>query len=477
MRITNTTLRDLILNYRTGVQVTVPAGAFVIRPIAEVDLIDDSTAQLALFSSGQLVLANDDGGTYTGPALPALARQPGGAAPVTASGSGLRIGTVAAAAGASLRTRQPLKALSVGLNAGTANGAPGWTSHMLMSVDDEFTHVRLALYNLEAGALTNVKAAVAQTDGATSKITPSNGAWVNVTFAGAATVTLPARVSASEPSITLSDWMPLKSIARADGGLQFLAMGRVFIPSENATFSATASLNAGAFDAIGSWQSRQNVDGVTTPANFTSTAEGTTVAIQAMQFRTPARKVVGLFVGDSLTAGFGATVQQRDNWVAQAAAAAGIVLFNGGWNGQTTTQYLARLKSLLTSQKPSFVVFSVGSTNDGTPTANIINTEWANAIDAAATCDAAGVPMILTTGIPRNTYDATADGFRRELNARVRASGIPYIDFDAVMSDGASPARIIEGLYSDDRHPNNAGYAVMAQAAIPVLSDFARALI
>ena len=379
--------------------------------------------------------------------------------------------------GKSLRKRVVAKSIATFFNAGTANGAPGWTSHMIMAAPSRFTHIRVILPNLEASALSGVTASVAVTDSATSKINPSTGVWSNATFSGAGSVTLPARVSAQEPSLTLSDWIAIPSVDRVDGGSgKPLVMIRVFIPSANATFGVTGGLNPGGFNFTETWQTRQQVDGITTPANFTSTTEGSSVAIGGLMLRCEEKQVVVMGVGDSITSGFAGTVL-GNNWGAQACKAANLVWVNAGHNGQTTANYLARGKSFVTALTPSIAIFEGLSVNDGTPTQNIVNAAWAACLEFVDHCEASGVIPVLWTAIPRNTYDATADGFRKAYNAKVRASGIDYIDFDSVMSDGATPAKIVTGLFADDRHPNDAGYVAMGTLAGTFLKSIAARLI
>jgi len=366
------------------------------------------------------------------------------------------------------------------VNAGTANAAPGWTSHIRVAADADFTHVRLVIPNLEAAAVTLCTGIVAATANTTSKITPT-GAWATVTVAGSATFTLPARVSAQEPSYTVTDWIRLDSIARDDGGTLPLAMARLFIPqASNATFSATGGLSSG-FDALYpdalAWQTRQQVDGVTTPASLTSTSEGTTVAFHTLQFRSAVPNCTVLGIGDSITSGFSGTVQQN-NWgwrAVQALQVAGsrVSWMNGGVNGQTTTQYLARGKSLAAAMSPQIVVYSAFSPNDGTPNATIINTQWANVLEFLDWASSNRYVPVVTTPVPWDSLTAPQDAFRITLRDRVlglRALGVDVIDFDAVTSNQASPARWNTGMGDGDKHPIDAGYAAMAAAAQAVFS-------
>lgn len=101
MRITNTTAGDITINYRNGVAVTIPAGKYVVRPSSDLDYLDDTKVTLALFASGALVLANDDGSAWSGSALPSVPASPAGPQPlmVTSSAQGIvkaGIGTSAA---------------------------------------------------------------------------------------------------------------------------------------------------------------------------------------------------------------------------------------------------------------------------------------------------------------------------------------------------------------------------------------------
>lgn len=366
------------------------------------------------------------------------------------------------------------------VNAGTANAAPGWTSHIRIAADADFTHVRLIIPNLESAAVTLCTAIVAATANSTSKITPT-GAWATVTVAGSSAFTLPARVSAQEPSYTVSDWIRLDSIARDDGGTLPLLMARLFIPrASNATFSSTGGLNSG-FDALYpdalSWQTRQQVDGVTTPANLNGTGEGSTVAFHSVQVRGAAANCTVLGIGDSITSGFSGTVQQN-NWGWRAvsalrAAGSRVSWFNGGVNGQNTTQYLAQGKSLAAVVAPQIVTYSAFSPNDGTPNATVINTQWAGVLEFLDWASANRYVPVVTTPCPWDSLTGPQDVFRVTLRDRVlglRAQGVDVIDFDAVVSNQASPARWNTGMGDGDKHPIDAGYAAMGAAAQAVFA-------
>ena len=82
--------------------------------------------------------------------------------------------------------------------------------------------------------------------------------------------------------------------------------------------------------------------------------------------------------------------------------------------------------------------------------------------------------LVLTTPCPNTAaaWDATADGFRLALKAQILAAkkaGVPVIDFDAVLSDGATPARFITTKTTDGTHPNEVGHTDMAAPGLPVV--------
>jgi lysophospholipase L1-like esterase len=85
-----------------------------------------------------------------------------------------------------------------------------------------------------------------------------------------------------------------------------------------------------------------------------------------------------------------------------------------------------------------------------------------------------GKPFIISTPCPNTSlgWNAAADAFRLALKATIlasRNSGTPVIDFDAALSDGATPARLVAAYTTDNLHPNEAGHAVMASVASPVM--------
>lgn len=102
MRIVNTGSSPYVLSYRTGDSFYLEAnGGYVIRPAGDLDYLDDSAAMLALFTSGRLVLQNDDGSAYTGSPLPAAPNAPPQLLPVLANS---KTGALTTGVGTSIST-------------------------------------------------------------------------------------------------------------------------------------------------------------------------------------------------------------------------------------------------------------------------------------------------------------------------------------------------------------------------------------
>jgi hypothetical protein len=84
-----------------------------------------------------------------------------------------------------------------------------------------------------------------------------------------------------------------------------------------------------------------------------------------------------------------------------------------------------------------------------------------------AECRKYGVKPIVVTQPPSSTItDGASDLIRIAINAEIRELTLQRIsvaDFDAVLSDGATPARYKTGLTNtDNQHPSSAGHEAMA---------------
>jgi acyl-CoA thioesterase-1 len=183
----------------------------------------------------------------------------------------------------------------------------------------------------------------------------------------------------------------------------------------------------------------------------------------------PAEAPVVVFLGDSLTAGFGLAEEQAfPAVVGELLAAQGLPVrvVNGGVSGDTSAGALARLDWLLT-QEPDVVVVSIGG-NDGLRGMPVDALEE-NLRSIARRARAAGARVLLTgQQIPTN-YGPQYAGAFRELYRRVaREEGATLLPF---LLEGV--AMVPELNLPDGIHPNPEGQrrvaAQVAAALVPLL--------
>ena len=158
-----------------------------------------------------------------------------------------------------------------------------------------------------------------------------------------------------------------------------------------------------------------------------------------------------LALGDSLTAGVGATASE--SWPTLLAEASGWQLINAGVSGDTAPQALERLPALLAEHAPALVIVSIGG-NDMLRRADAAGIR-ATIADICRRAQSAGAQVVLV-GVPQPTLLSAAAGRLRdhplyaeladELKLPLYAGG-----WSEVLSDPA--------LRADTIHANAAGYA------------------
>lgn len=123
-----------------------------------------------------------------------------------------------------------------------------------------------------------------------------------------------------------------------------------------------------------------------------------------------------------------------------------------------------------------FATWFPWSQNDGL-TAAIIQGDYDTYVGAfVGLAHANGAIPVLLTAIPTGQlHNSTDDNARLSINTQLKALAAPdilIVDMDAVMSDGASPARIKSTLSDDAVHPNANGAAAMDAAFQSVLQTY-----
>ncbi len=172
-----------------------------------------------------------------------------------------------------------------------------------------------------------------------------------------------------------------------------------------------------------------------------------------------------VFLGDSLTAGFGLPEDEAFPAVLEGAfAAAGrpIRVVNAGVSGDTTTGGLRRLDWLL-RQAPDVVVIGLGA-NDGLRGLDLAATEANLRAIVAGVRGAGAEPVLLGMRIPTNYGPDYAEPFAAiygRVAAEESAALVPLV-LEGV--GGVDAMNLADGI-----HPNAAGHRRMAETIRPVL--------
>jgi lysophospholipase L1-like esterase len=178
----------------------------------------------------------------------------------------------------------------------------------------------------------------------------------------------------------------------------------------------------------------------------------------------PARPTAGdqvIAFGDSLVRGVGAS--PGGDLVSELSRRLGMPIVNAGRSGDTTTSALARLDQAVLSRQPRVVLVLLGG-NDllrrVPPDETIENLET-----IVARIRARGAAVVLAT-VEVGFFTRSNDEAYEALAARTRAALVPGI-FDGILGR--------RELMADGIHPNDRGYALMADRLEPVLRDLVEA--
>jgi hypothetical protein len=373
----------------------------------------------------------------------------------------------------------------------TAGTTAGSTWHVSAAADGPFTHVAPIFTSLESGTITITSCAVAALDAAGQASMPtgfphSSATYNAVTFSGSASGTMPVRLAASQPSIYVGDLTKCQHLGADNNGKYWVAVRAYFAGtgySYRAISSATGLSGSGGQNNFMGWaQISQNVDGITTPANFTTTSQtGTNQVISGfITLNDTGYGATLATFGDSTIAGVGS--------VSGCISGAGLSVYgmaltgkrishmNGGMPGAIPSNYAAYARNVITQlgKYINFASYRVSSINEACNSQARLDAHWAECIAFVNTCHQYGVIPILETCTPQNLGSVGADAYRQTINARARAQTTWLcFDVDAVLSDPAAPYQYLSAYNSgDNSHPNLMGYQAVADLAItPILSQ------
>lgn len=363
------------------------------------------------------------------------------------------------------------------------------TWHQTMGCDAHFDAIQIIIQHDQASGYTLGGAAVGVSANITDNVTPTGG-WNNVTFGGSATAAIPARVAAGVPSITVSDVINISSLAPTDGAWPYLmirtycAAGGYSVSGLSVVMSQQAQTQGRYF---ASYRDGTGNYATTAQASFTKGSAQSLIHVTGVVFYCRGRVVSVVGIGDSITQGAGVTGESQNGFGPRAYGAvstlsAPVVWSNFGYASQPVETYFQRFEALIAAGlKPHVAVFAPFSPNGGAPNQTRTNIVRSRLSRFLALCDENRIIPILWTGAPNTAaaWDATADNFRKALNAELlalRGQGRIVLDFASALGDGATPERFAGGMSEDGTHPGAGGYNAMAGLFAPVLSRIQQAV-
>jgi len=279
---------------------------------------------------------------------------------------------------------------------------------------------------------------------------------------------------------TYSDWIPLRSFTRTDGGTLPLLMVRTYM---------TGSPRPGTSGPSTGWETaaRGRIlrcfvnagDCVATPASFTSTTVQGECVPTEVRFMTRARGLTIAVAGDSCLQGITSNAG-ANNFVFQAATALStatlpIEVLNLGKTSMSYPGWFWNIEDSVTVSKPQIVVIQGGSRNGGGyVSAAAAEAVWQHVMALMARVRAYGGVPILMTPWPDSSETAPTDLNRLILVANCLQAGLggtPVIDANAMVGVAGTPMTLNAAYSSDGVHLTDAGHAYLATALTPILQQ------
>lgn len=389
------------------------------------------------------------------------------------------------------------------------NAAAGNTWCIKLAAPGHFDAVRIIIYHSSTSATTVYQSIVAVTETASqasdiNRWRPVVGSteystldgvdqygWKSVKWSGSSTITSSAG-TASAPVINVSDWVPLSSVPRADGGTFPLVMVRNYVSGGTSSFTgassgmATATSANGGFIIQAGWGTDTGLYVTNPAANNPSGTQNDNVPTIGIQFRCRKQGISLIGIGDSITQNVVTTADGFSSigWRAAAAISAlgmpcGYV--NNGVASQAADVYTAAGLNAITKLGANAVMIQAFSPNGpGSPYSTDASMRYGIQQQASlmqslisAARGAKAWPFI-ATGVPCNSTNipnASQDSYRTVYRDGILSMGkdVTPLNWDALVTDGASPARILAGYQYDTTHPNEAAIALQAAQLVTAL--------
>lgn len=181
---------------------------------------------------------------------------------------------------------------------GQRNITAGTTQQLTLETQADFYAVRLIIGNAAKNISDRIIGVSASVTDSAADLNNSSGSWVTGTKDGIGAFATDMAPAINHTGYAVSDWIPVKSIPRTDGGTKPLLIVRARTGG-----NSTMSVAGDGTDDFTNWASRtdghlwawreQVVDAITTPASFTSTTNISQSFIVGVQYLSRGRVITG----------------------------------------------------------------------------------------------------------------------------------------------------------------------------------------
>lgn len=380
-----------------------------------------------------------------------------------------------------------------------SDGGTAKTHHCVVSTALPFDGVQIVLAACNSGTTVPITSAAVCPVPDAADLNMSAGTWTAATFSGSAGGSIPTRSGSERRTYLVSDYIPVSSVARSDGGAYPLIAIRAYMGTTGTYTLLGAAAGA---DDFTNWATKPDgrihvmryADGdcVTTPASFANTTNRNTSPIVGVIYYARGRVVNVVGFGDSITEG--RNTYLNEGWglpacklATAAVASTSKVAYewsNLAWAGSQWENGAASpggfrlaISDAITASLPIDVAcIPAWSANDFANEAALtdaaMRTDCQQPVmrSVGAMRDATIAP-VLWTGLPVATtvrdYNA-ADARRRTWNATMLASGLRVLDFSGAVGgaiDGDGQEVPPDGAMSDGIHPSDSLNATLATLA------------
>lgn len=357
---------------------------------------------------------------------------------------------------------------------------PGRTTSLMMSLESEFVAARAVFVNNTATAFTVNAVAFAPSSAPGNTVDPVGGTWVlattdgggangeDIVIGGTARSLLVPAGSVAKPSFAFTDWVPVQSLSRTDGGVYPLLLQRTYIAggSPVGTIAALTWEGDAAAGRVHRFGSLGNSDQATTPGAAASLVGDARLAPWAVEYMTR-RGLTLLVTGDSLEGGV-ATYQDRWPFALRVAQRLStpdfpITAVIAAMGGKNSSEYGPLCRGAIDALLPEAVLIPLRSPNDtGASGVPDYNGSLLRALFLAQHAMRRGSVPILVGPMPQGAVPGgNLERIIKEQNARA----LSYLGSGALLFDPMPYLGVFSdffpGLSGDRLHPNDAGHAAL----------------